>query len=464
MHIPDGFLDPRVCAATGAVSAVAVGAALRRVRPDADPRLTPLMGITAAYIFAAQMVNFPVAAGTSGHLLGSLLAAVLLGPHAATVVMASVFVIQTLFFLDGGHTALGANILNMGLAGTYGGYALYRALAGPRPTSRRSVWAAAAAAWASLVLGAALTAAQLAASGAVATGRVFPAMLGVHALLGVGEALLTGAALGLLWKVRPDLLTSRGGGTDGRGVRRWGWAAAAAGLVALGTLAPFASSSPDGLERVAQMLHFEHLAGASAFSAPLPDYTLPHWGEAAWAPAAVSLLGSGLMIGSVALLARLRRRNPGDARVALQVDPRVKLGCALGLALTAALLPAGQAGKLLFLAGFAALWVVASRASARWLAGRALLLLPFLVLAALSLPQVRSQDGPGAHFYGLAFLRAGISLLATAAFVATTSEADALAALAACRLPQPIIDTIGFALRYTRSLREDAARMLQARA
>src|SRR5687768_6677396 len=117
MHIPDGFLDPKVCLATGAVSALSVGGALRHVRAEVEPGLAPRMGMTAAYIFAAQMVNFPVAAGVSGHLLGALLASVLLGPHAAAVVMAAVFVIQTFFFLDGGHTALGANILNMGLAG-----------------------------------------------------------------------------------------------------------------------------------------------------------------------------------------------------------------------------------------------------------------------------------------------------------------------------------------------------------
>src|SRR5205085_9734926 len=113
--------------------AAAIGGALRKVRPEIEPGLGPRMGLTAAYVFAAQMVNFPVAAGTSGHLLGAVLAAVLLGPHAAAVVMAAVFIIQAFFFLDGGHTALGANVLNMGLAGTYGGYAVYRALAGPAP-------------------------------------------------------------------------------------------------------------------------------------------------------------------------------------------------------------------------------------------------------------------------------------------------------------------------------------------
>src|SRR4051812_47153642 len=152
MHIPDGFLDNRLCLATGVVSALAVGGALRRLRPESEPELAPRMGLTAAYVFAAQMVNFPVAGGTSGHLLGAVLAAVLLGPHAASVAMAAVFLIQAFFFLDGGHTALGANLLNMGLAGTYGGYAVYRTLAGPSPGARRCMTAAGAAAWASVML------------------------------------------------------------------------------------------------------------------------------------------------------------------------------------------------------------------------------------------------------------------------------------------------------------------------
>src|SRR5690349_5911677 len=117
MHIPDGFLSGPVAAGTAAITVVGVGHALARTRPDVEPTLAPRMGVTAAYVFAAQMLNFPVAAGTSGHLLGALLAAVLVGPHAGTVVMAAVFLIQAFFFLDGGHTALGANILNMGIAG-----------------------------------------------------------------------------------------------------------------------------------------------------------------------------------------------------------------------------------------------------------------------------------------------------------------------------------------------------------
>ena len=174
MHIPDGFLSIPVAATTAGVSALSVGAALRRVRPELEPGLAPRMGVTAAYVFAAQMVNFPVAAGTSGHLLGALLAAVLVGPHAATVVMTAVFLIQAFFFLDGGHTALGANVLNMGLTGTYGGYAVYRLCAGPVPERRRCLLALAVASWVSVMLGAGLTALELSLSGTIAPGSSSP--------------------------------------------------------------------------------------------------------------------------------------------------------------------------------------------------------------------------------------------------------------------------------------------------
>lgn len=461
MHIPDGFLNAPVAASTGVVSALSVAGALRRVRPEVEPGLAPRMGLTAAYVFAAQMVNFPVAGGTSGHLLGALLAAVLVGPHAATVAMTAVFLIQAFFFLDGGHTALGANVLNMGLAGTYGGYAVYRLVAGPTPGPRRCLAAAAVAAWLSVMLGAALTSSELALSGTIAPRLVFPAMLGVHALIGLGEAAITVAAVGLLWKVRPDLLTGRD--AHGKSAGSWGWATA--GLVLVALLAPLASASPDGLERVAERLGFETHAAAPALGGPFPDYSLPGVWESSWAPVAVSLIGCGLVIASLALVARFRKRAsmtaPGT-KGPERVDARVRLGCMLALVLTAVLLPAAAAGKVLLLAGFAAAWTFASRVSLRWLAGRAALLLPFVGLAALSSP---AFHGPGlGGFYGLVFLRAATSLLATAAFLAGTPEAEVLAALRTYRLPSALAETLAFALRYLRTLGEDTGRMLQARA
>ena len=461
MHIPDGFLSAPVAASTALVSVASVAGALRRVHPEVEPGLVPRMGLTAAYVFAAQMVNFPVAGGTSGHLLGALLAAILVGPHAATVAMTAVFLIQAFFFLDGGHTALGANVLNMGLAGTYGGYAIYRLVAGPAPGSRRCLVAAGAAAWLSVMLGAALTSTELALSGTIAPRFVFPAMLAVHALIGLGEAAITVSAVALLWKVRPDLLTGRDAGTSA--AVQWGWAAGGLALVAL--LAPLASSSPDGLERVAERLGFEAHAAPPVLGGPFPDYTLPGLGESQWGPVAVSLIGCGLVLAVLVLVSRVRvsKLQVGWAAPSERVDARVRLGCMLAVVVTAVLLPPTAAGKVMLLAGLAALWCIASRVSVRWLAGRAALLLPFVGLAALSATALRG-GGPTESFYGLVFLRTSTSLLATAAFLAGTPEPEVLAALRAYRLPPALAETLAFALRYLRALGEDTGRMLQARA
>jgi cobalt/nickel transport system permease protein len=178
-----------------------------------DERAIPLMGVTAAFIFAAQMINFPIIGGTSGHLLGALLAAILLGPWAATLVMASVIAVQSLLFQDGGILAMGANIVNMGLIGTIGGYAIYRTVARLLGGEERGrLPAAAVAAWCAVMLGAGATSVELALSGTTTLAVVLPAMLGTHALIGVGEAFITVAALTLIKGARPDLLSLRDAG------------------------------------------------------------------------------------------------------------------------------------------------------------------------------------------------------------------------------------------------------------
>jgi cobalt/nickel transport system permease protein len=222
MHIPDGFLSKPVWVGMDVVSAGAVGAAVRRVNRRLDPEQVPLMGMAAAWIFAAQMINFPVVGGTSGHLLGGFLAALLLGPTAAVIVMAVVFAAQSLLFQDGGLFALGANLFNMGLLGSLGGYGIYRAWAlgverrafrvqGSESAPFHSAFriphsAIVVAAWLSVMLGAAATSIELAASGVVPLRVVLPAMLGVHTLIGIGEAVITIGAVRLLFSVRPDLL------------------------------------------------------------------------------------------------------------------------------------------------------------------------------------------------------------------------------------------------------------------
>jgi cobalt/nickel transport system permease protein len=203
VHIPDGFLSTPVWAGMDVVSAGAVGIAARRVNQKLDAAQVPLMGMTAAFVFAAQMINFPVPGGTSGHLLGGFLAAVLLGPAPAVVVMATIFVVQCLLFQDGGLTALGANLFNMGIVGSIGGYGGYRLM---RTCRIGDGPALAMAAWLSVMLGAAATSVELGLSGTIPLRIVLPAMLSVHALIGVGEAMITLSALALLRRARPGLL------------------------------------------------------------------------------------------------------------------------------------------------------------------------------------------------------------------------------------------------------------------
>ncbi len=205
MHIPDGFLDTRVWVPLSAVSAAGLTMAARKTRNVLGERQVPLMGVMAAFIFAAQMINFPVAGGTSGHFMGSVLAAVFLGPLSGALVMAVVLIIQCLVFQDGGITALGANIFNMGLVGGIGGYLVFRGLVGlNRSPGFRSV-AIFVAAWISILLAALACALELAFSRTVPLALAVPAMAGVHALIGIGEGLITVLVVSTVLKMRPDL-------------------------------------------------------------------------------------------------------------------------------------------------------------------------------------------------------------------------------------------------------------------
>jgi cobalt/nickel transport system permease protein len=208
VHIPDGFLSTPVWAAAGAVSAGAVGYSIRKLGRslELESKQVPLMGVVGAFIFAAQMVNFPIAGGTSGHLVGAVLAMLLLGPHAAMLIMTSILIVQALLFQDGGITALGANILNMGLVGSYVGYLLYRLLRGVLRGKRGSLVSAFVTAVVVVVLSAGLAALEIALSGTISLRVVLGAMVGVHALIGVGEGLVTAAAFAFLLRVRADLI------------------------------------------------------------------------------------------------------------------------------------------------------------------------------------------------------------------------------------------------------------------
>ena len=207
LHIPDGFVSVPVAAAGWLIAAGVIAFAARRAERNLDERAAPLMGVMAAFIFAGQMVNFPVAGGTSGHLLGATLAAILLGPWAAIIVMTAVVALQALLFQDGGLAALGVNTLNMAILAPLIGWGVYRALQPLRGLHAAvPVIAAFAAAWLSVEAAAVATTLQLAASGTSPLTVALPAMVGVHALIGVGEGLITVGALGLVRAARPDLL------------------------------------------------------------------------------------------------------------------------------------------------------------------------------------------------------------------------------------------------------------------
>ena len=207
MHIPDGFLAPEVAAVCAVPAIGAVGYGLRSASRDLDERRVPLLGVTAAFVFAVQMLNFPVAGGTSGHFLGAGLAAILLGPWMACLVMSVVLVTQSFVFADGGITALGANILNMGVVGALlvGGLMLLAQRALPH---KRGAFLAVAGvgAWLAVVAGAVACSFELAISGTVPLGTVLPAMLGVHVLIGIGEAVITVAAVSAVLSTRPDVV------------------------------------------------------------------------------------------------------------------------------------------------------------------------------------------------------------------------------------------------------------------
>lgn len=209
MHIPDGFINIPTSAGFGAAAAGGVWYSLRRAARFLDDRRVPLAGLVAAFVFAAQMVNFPVAAGTSGHLIGGVLAAVLVGPWLGALVLTVVLVVQGVFFADGGLSALGLNIFNMAIIGTLGGYLLYRGITALLPKTRPATAAAAGvAAGLSVPLAAFGFVLQYAigGEGGASLGTVAAAMGGVHVLIGIGEGVITALVVGAVLAARPDLV------------------------------------------------------------------------------------------------------------------------------------------------------------------------------------------------------------------------------------------------------------------
>ena len=209
MHIPDGFLAANTWMPAWLVSIGGLGFCLKRTSEALKEKMVPLMGVMSAFIFAAQMLNFPVMGATSGHLLGGVLAVVLLGPCAGAIVIAVVLTAQCFIFQDGGITALGANIFNMSFMGAVGGYLIYRGIRRLIGGNRGIIVGSGVAAWASVVAASSVCAVELALSGTSPLKVALPAMAGVHALIGIGEAVITCSVVGFVLRVRPDLVFER---------------------------------------------------------------------------------------------------------------------------------------------------------------------------------------------------------------------------------------------------------------
>jgi cobalt/nickel transport system permease protein len=312
MHIPDGFLDGKTAGATMMLAAGGLGMALWQAKKNLPPKRVPLMGLCGAFIFAAQMLNFPVAGGTSGHLVGGVLAAVLLGPSAAIVVLTCVLIVQCFLFHDGGLTALGANILNMGIISSVGGYFVYRIVWRLIPNSFGRLAAVAFASWVATVAAAIVCAGELAVSGNVPWAIGFRAMTYVHMLIGVGEALLTTLIIASVLRTRPDLLREpiAAESNDGKGAFAGHLATISFGMLIALALAlfvsPLASRWPDGLDRVAENLGFKEKdrTNQPLIPSPIPDYKMPGVKNASMATSLAGGVGTVVAFGLSLLLAR----------------------------------------------------------------------------------------------------------------------------------------------------------------
>ncbi|TYB52782.1 cobalt ABC transporter permease [Nonomuraea sp. PA05] len=331
MHVPDGFFNAVTSISAGVVAAAGVAVCLRGARRELDDRTAPMAGLVAAFIFAVQMLNFPVAAGTSGHLLGGALAAILVGPYTGVLCMAVVLLVQGVFFADGGLTALGVNVTIMGIVTVLVGWGVFRLVT---TVARGKVVVAAFLAALISVPAAALVFTLLfwiGGTAPISVGAVAAAMGGVHVLIGIGEALITAATVGAVLAVRPDLvygarglakpLELRGAGgttttvtekelvTARSPLKPFLLGGVGVTLVLAGIVSFFASSSPDGLEAVAENKGFIDQAADHLFG----EWALADYGEVGGIPVGVAgIIGVGLVLliaGAVAFAARGRDKT-----------------------------------------------------------------------------------------------------------------------------------------------------------
>ncbi len=350
MHVPDGFINAPVSVAAGVVAVAAVGVSLRGARRELDERTAPLAGLVAAFVFAVQMLNFPVAAGTSGHLLGGALAAILVGPYTGVLCVSVVLLMQGILFADGGLTALGVNITVMGVVTVVVAYAIFRGLLTVLPPTRRSVTAAAfTGALLSVPAAAAAFTAVYAVGGTtdLPLAKVFTAMVGVHVLIGIGEAAITAATVGAVIAVRPDLvhgarglhapLKLRVGGelvdvpaaeapapAAHRSTRKFWLTGLATALVLAGFVSFYASASPDGLEKVAADKGIDaKVEDHAAAGSPLADYGVQDVEDPRLSGGLAGVIGVGATVaaGTGIFIAVSRRRRSDELTAASTAPP-----------------------------------------------------------------------------------------------------------------------------------------------
>ncbi len=312
MHIPDGMLSNTTVVASGAASLGFVSYGVAWVRKHFDQRKVVLMAVTAALIFALQMLNFPVAGGTSGHFAGGALAAILLGPWAAGIVMTTVLMIQAIVFADGGILALGANVLNLAVIAPFVGWGVWRALTAINDRRGLKIASAFIAAWVSLFVSAVAAGTEIWLSGNAQLGLILGAMGFWHAIIGAGEGVVTAGLVAYVLRVRPDVLEA-GSAPIQRSMRSLAYGLAILALCAVG-LSFLASSSPDGLE----FAYFEQGVGAAfqetqLVSSPIPDYAIPGVSNETLAGILAGMVGvvvTGVLV--YAVFTQVSRRRSGS--------------------------------------------------------------------------------------------------------------------------------------------------------
>ena len=306
MHIPDGFLSVVVSVFFWLISVGVIGFALRKVNQVIGEREVPLMGVLAAAIFAGQMLNFTVTGGTSGHLMGAALATILVGPWAAILVMTSVVSVQALVFQDGGLLVLGANIFNMGILGVVVSAMVMQFIRKIFHNRKKYILGGSViAGWLSIFIASLAAGLELAISGTSPVQIAVPAMAGIHALIGIGEGLITLGAVSFLYINRPDLVTHP---NEAKNANSGIVVAGVILTVLLAVLSPLASSHPDGLEWVAEKAAFLNFAKESTYQI-IPDYLLPGLQNEAVATIFAGLIGAVIVFGVIFVMMNQRKKQ-----------------------------------------------------------------------------------------------------------------------------------------------------------